>query len=361
MQDSMPTPAPDWRQYTTDAAWLPYAYDAREDTLVFAHLPRDVQRRAVFLDPRFLARAPKSDPAPLAALPAHDIRERAGKLHFIFHTGFCCSTLLTRALDIPGVSMGVKEPSVLVSFAQHFGTGRRSPGALSALGVTLDLLSRPLEPGETQIVKPSVTVNHAIPALLHLRPDAKALVLYSSLDAFIRAIARRGLDGREFARLVYKHCALAIPLDDAELTPEELVLQTDLQIAARVWLMQISFIAKVATHFGPARVRILNGDALLADRNAALDRLARFFRLPLNAAQIATIVDGPVFRQHSKHQGLAFDAAAHHAQHHEAGVRHLDELNAIRGWAHALARRIGAPLTLPDSLMDNETAPEPTH
>ncbi|MFZ2031785.1 MAG: hypothetical protein WAU68_15850 [Vitreimonas sp.] len=340
-----------WLRYAQDAEWLPYSYAANDDTLVFAQLPRETQRRAVFLDPRFLARAPKSDPVPLAELPVGLISRQAGKMHFIFHTGFCCSTLLTRALDIPGVSMGIKEPSVLASFARHFATGRRTPGALSGLSVTADLLSRPLEAGETQVVKPSVVVNHIIPTLLHLRPDAKALVLYSSLEAFIRAVARRGLDGREFARRVFKHSALAIPLEEADFTPDELVLQTDLQIAARAWLMQTAFIDQVAKRFGPERVRILNGDTFLADKAGVLTRLARFFELPLDAAQIAAIAAGPVFKEHSKHPTLAFDDAAHHAQHAEAGVRHFEEVNAVRGWASGLARRTGAPLTLPETLM----------
>ncbi len=357
MQDGFGAPAAVWRKYIDDAAWLPYAYDAREDTLVFAHLPREAQRRAVFLDPRFLARAPKSDPAPLAHLPAEHIRQHAGKLHFIFHTGFCCSTLLARALDIPGVSMGLKEPSVLVTFARHFATGRRTAGALTGLGLTLDLLSRPLEAHETQVIKPSITANHIIPTLLHLRPDAKAVVLYSSLEAFVRAIARRGLDGREFARLVFKHSALAIPLDDAELTAEELVLQTDLQIATRAWLMQAAFISQIAKRFGRSRVRILNGDTFLSDKVGALRRLSQFFELPLDEGQIAAIADGPVFKEHSKHPALAFDADAHRAQHDEAGVRHFDEINAIRGWAHALARRTGAPLTLDESLMQDDPRP----
>jgi hypothetical protein len=353
VQDAITTPEGFLRQYIDDSAWLPYDYDAREDTMVFAHLPRDAQRRAVFLDPRFLAQAPKSEPTPLTQFPANLIRQRAGKIHFIFHTGFCCSTLLTRALDISGVSMGVKEPSVLASFARHFATGRRTPGALPGLGVTVDLLSRPLGAGETQVVKPSIIANHIIPTLLHLRPDAKALVLYSSLEAFIRAIARRGLDGREFARQIFKHSALAIPLEEAEFTVDDLVLQTDLQIAARAWLMQTAFFDQVAKRFGPERVRVLNGDTFLADKAGVLTRLARFFDLPLDARQIAAIAEGPVFREHAKHPTLAFDAAAHRAQHDEAGVRHFEEVNAVRGWASGLARRTGAPLTLTETLMSD--------
>ncbi|MGH6949627.1 MAG: hypothetical protein ACREH4_02050, partial [Vitreimonas sp.] len=57
--------ASSWLNYVGDAAWLPNGYDARRDTLTFAHLPREAQRRAVFLDPRFIPRASKSAPAPV--------------------------------------------------------------------------------------------------------------------------------------------------------------------------------------------------------------------------------------------------------------------------------------------------------
>lgn len=352
MQDASPNSVADWLGYVRDPEWLPYDYDVRADTLVFAHLPRETQRRAVFLDPRFLARAPKSEPAPSAALPADAIAEQSGKIHFIFHTAFCCSTLLARALDIPGVSMGVKEPSVLVAFARHFGTGRRTPGALSAFSTTLDLLSRPLTPGETQIIKPSNTTNHIIPTVLHSRPDAKALILYSSLDAFLRAIARRGLDGREFARQVFSQSALAIPLEE-DLSSQQLFLQTDLQIAARAWLMQTTFIAQIAERFGPKRVRTLNSDTMLINKAGTLERLAHFFDLPLTEKAIAGIADGPVFREHSKHPALAFDTAAHQAQHDEAGLRYFEEVNAVRAWARGLAQRTGAPLSLGDTLMED--------
>jgi hypothetical protein len=341
----------DWSALVQDAAWLPHAYDARQDTLVFAHLPRAAQRRAVFLDRRFVDAAAQSPPAPIAELPPAAIRDAAGPMHFIFHTAFCCSTLLARALDIPGVSMGVKEPAVLVSFAQHWSNARQTPGALSAFGVTLDLLSRPLAPGETQIIKPSNVSTHLVPEMLHLRPDAKALVLHSSLETFLHAIARRGASGRAFARQVFQGFAAAIPLDPV-FSPDELLIQTDLQLAAQVWLMQIAFLESVVRRHGPERIRVLSSEAFLADPARTLASLARHFGLALDESQCARIAAGPVFRQHAKDHATPFDVAAHRAQNSHLGGTLGEEIATTHRWAEILARQCGAPLSLNDTLLD---------
>lgn len=342
-------PQDEWTSYVQDASWVPHSYDARRDTLVFAHLPRETQRQIVFLDPRFVSRDSQSKPAPIAALGGDAITSQAGPLHFIFHTGFCCSTLLARALDIPGVSMGVKEPSILASFAEYWSNSRRTPGALEALTISLNLLSRPLAKGEAQIVKPSTVANHIIPQLLHARPDAKAIVLFSSLDSFLRAIARRGLDGRIFARELFHQFAPVIPLEQG-FDAEDPLLLTDLQIAAQAWLMQASFMDAVAKRFGASRVRVLNADTLLANPKATLCATGAFFNLALTPETAQSIAEGPVFQEHAKEFGRPFNADAQRAQHIETGALHGEELMRTKDWARELARRCDAPLTLEETL-----------
>lgn len=338
-----------WASYVRDPAWLPHFYDARSDTLVLAHVPREAQRALTFLDPRFITRDMESSAAPISDLPADQIHREAGPLHFIFHTGFCCSTLLARALDIPGVSMGLKEPAVLACFAEYWANSRRTAGALEALTVTLDLLARPLTPGETQIVKPSTVANHIIPQLLHARPDAKAIVLFSSLDVFLRAIARRGLEGRIFARELFHQFAPVIPLD-AGFDDDDAVLQTDLQIAAQAWLMQASFMDALGKRFGTKRVRVLNGDTLLANPMGTLSALGAFFNLNMTPEIARSIAEGPVFQEHSKELGRPFNADARRIQYEAAGAGHLEEIRMTIAWARALATRCGAPLTLDETL-----------
>ena len=340
------------RREVLDASWMPFVYDARSDSLTFAQLPREKQRRAVFLDARFVADAPQSPPISLRSLPEDEIRAAAGPIHFIFHTGFCCSTLLAKAFDIPGVSMGLKEPSVLRDLALLWSSrGRRTPGASEALGLTLDLLSRPLAKGETQIVKANNLCNHLIPEVMFAKPDAKVLILYSNLDSFLRAIARRATAGRYFARQTYHEFSSAIPLD-MYFAPDDLLQFTDMQMGALVWLMQARFFESIAARYGESRVRILNSDALLADPATVLTRLAAFYDLPLDAKQITTLANGPVFKEHAKHQGRAFDAEAYRAQHAEDQKQYGAEIASVLPWAHNLAARAGAPIVLPSTLLD---------
>jgi hypothetical protein len=334
-----------------DAAWQPFDYDVAARTMTFAHLPREAQQRAVFLDRRFVGAQSKSAPMPIASLDPDEVQAAAGPMHFIFHTGFCCSTLLTRALDIPGVSMGLKEPGVLVSFARHWSNARQAAGALSALSLTLDLLSRPLALGETQIVKPSNVCNHLLPEVLHLRPDAKVLLMYSSLSDFLLAVAKRDIHGRVFARQAFQGLAGAIPLD-VTFAPEEQMMQTDLQIAAQLWLMQMSFFNVMATHYGPTRVRAMSGDAFLADTVTALTGASNFFGLGRSEAQWSELAAAPVFHEHAKEQGLPFDASKRSADLAQTRDRHAAEVATAAEWAKRLAAQARVPMALSETLLN---------
>lgn len=330
----------------SDPAWLPSLYDPLEDAFVFAHLPREAQRRLVFLDRRFLGEIEKSRPVRLRDLPASEIKAAARPVHFIFHTAFCCSTLLARALDFPGVSMGLKEPSVLVPLSDPR-LPRRAAGAPDPLDVALDLLSRPLEPGETQVIKPSNAANSLAARILDLKPQSKAIVLYSNLDAYLRSSARISMTGRVYNRQMFAQLAPVIPLKQ-RFTTQEVLLQTDLQIAAQVWLMQATFLHAVAQHFGPARVRTLNSKSLLADKAGALTRVGQFFGLKADAAQWGDIASGPVFDRHAKRASdEPFDPEANA----RADEIHATEVSSVLPWAEALAARCGAPLDLGDTLL----------
>ncbi len=337
---------PNLETLAQDAAWLPYAYDLQQDTLAFAHVPRDTHRRVTFLDPRYLGDAPKSQPLPLPALPA----ARAQPLHFIFHTAFCCSTLLARALDLPGVSMSLKEPALLVPLGYAAAVGKRTETHARALQTILDLLSRPLSPRETQVVKLSNAANLLLPEILATRPESKVLLLYSDLDVFLKGTVNKGPPGRSFARHMFTQLYPHAPL--AKFKIEEMIAQTDLQLAAQAWLMQLVIFDRMAKHFGPTRVRTLKDETFLAKKADALSRVGALFKLAQPKAGWTAVASSPVFNQHAKHPDDAFNDAARRAGLERTHASHQAEIDAALAWAREIATHTGAPQSLGDTLFD---------
>ncbi|MEQ1817680.1 MAG: hypothetical protein ABL871_03645 [Terricaulis sp.] len=335
-------------EYIRDAAWLPHAYDADRDAFVFAHLPRDLQRRVVFIDRRFVPKQLLSPLVPIADLPLDLIDERRGPLHFIFHTGFCGSTLLSRALDIPGVSMGLKEPAILTSMGRALHGGHE---IAEPLDLSLRLLSRPLVAGETQIVKPSNATNPLAREMMRSIRGSKALVLYSDLQAFLCALVRRNLQGRIMGRNFFCGFMPAIPLQ-SRYGRDELLKHTDLQIAAHAWLMQVAALERLAQRFGPDRVRFIKDTTLFHERPKTLQRVADFFELNMTPEQIDSLSRSGVFDEEAKKPGAPFDAAKREEERASANAIYEDELVHAQNWARELAARSVAPLTLREDIFD---------
>src|SRR5262249_13582395 len=152
---------------------------------------------------------------------------------------YCCSTLLCRALDVPGVSMALKEPQALYTVSEPIMWGKDVDRRLNALGVILDFMSRGLTPGETQIVKTTYTDIALVQSILNSRPTTRALFLHGPLDEFLQSVAKRGLHGRANMRGLYERLSRQIGLPTGY-TTVDLFRQTDLQISALNWLMQIA-------------------------------------------------------------------------------------------------------------------------
>jgi hypothetical protein len=331
-----------------DPRWLPFSYSEKNRALTFAYVPRDVQQRVPFLDHRFIGQQPRVGPIPINALPHDVIASNARPIHFIFHTAFCCSSLLARALDAPGVSMGLKEPSVLLQLC-HAAT-KPNAEVDAAITTTLDLLSRSAA-GETNVVKPTHLVTPLAPDILRLRPNNKALVLHSSLDSFLRSTARKGLVGRTFARDTFFDLEPNMSLKSG-VTPAERMRLTDLQIAAEAWLMQSALLQSMIQRFGRNRVRTLNGDVLVAEKSTVLPRVAKFFGLRGDDAYWEDVANGRVFELHGKDPRHAFNGDARRAQLDKMGEVHADEIKPVLQWAEKLAARCDVALDLGNTLLD---------
>ncbi len=322
-----------------DPRWLAHRFDEAADAIRFRLVPREAHRAATFLTDEHMGEEPM--PFVLPRGEAVALASDPSPVHFIFHSAFCGSTLLARAFDLPGRSMGLKEPQILNDVAGWRLRGAPGPRVAEALDHALRLLARPFEADEVTIIKPSNVLNGLAPAMLKLRPDARALLLRAPLPVFLKSIAKKGMWGRLWVRdLMAKQ--LQENLIDFGLQGADYLRLTDLQAAAIGWLAQQALFARLARDF-PGRVATLDSETLLERPAEALAALSRLYGLPLNDAQIGEIVEGPAFANDSK-TGDSFSLKQRAADYDAAFQAHADEIEKVGVWAEAVAKNAGVEM-----------------
>jgi hypothetical protein len=327
-----------------DGRWLAHRYDETSDSVQFRFVPREAQREITFLTDLEIG------DAPLAVYPRADCLGEARKRNLptprmIFHSAYCCSTLLARAFDVPGVSFGLKEPQILNDVV-GLQSRRADPRQVAAaLDVALLLLARPLDAGEVNVIKPSNLLNPLIPLVTAMRPDIRGLFLHAPLDVFLASIARKEIEGRAWVRELMWDLIRLGQAARFGFTEEELYRQTDLQVAAVGWLAQQAVFAEAAgRHKG---FRTLDSETLMARPVECLSALKDLFELDFDPEATAS---GPAFRTHSKDRSDY--SAEQREQDRERGKSiHAREIEMVLEWARAVAEHGGVPMTLPAPLL----------
>lgn len=327
-----------------DACWYPHRFDAAGDAVQFVRTDRSKLRAATFLTDEFLTGT--QDPRVIRRVDAARVQSPAP--HFIFHSAYCCSTLLANAMDMAGVSFGLKEPVMLNDISGWRRRGGQPAEVLGALQTAIALLARPLGTSERIIIKPSNVINALAPALLAASAQSKALLLYTPLENYLASIAKKGMWGRLWVRELFVKLSKD-GLTDYGFSPEEILQQTDLQIAAIGWLGQHRLFAAIEARFGPERVRSLQSERLLADPAVAMQQLCGHFGLkPGSELLKSTIHD--TFSRNAK-TGDSFSADARRAEHDDSTRQHQEEIAKVVLWANAVAQSAGQKLTLTSPLL----------
>ncbi len=323
-----------------DPCWLPHAFDPARNVLIFKRLPRERLGASAFLADIARESGFESAEMPLAALVSAAPPVSA-PVTFIFHTAFCCSTLLVRALEVPGISTGLSEPGIIASLA---GAG---PAGQAALAPVAALLARPWGTGEAVFIKPTNHANMLAPALMRALPQSRAVLMTNPLPSFLAAVVRKGMMGRRWGRQLYLEMMSYAGMD-LGLDGREQFLMTDLQATGLAWFLNQRFLAAMVQNFGE-RVRVLDGDAFGRDPAATLARAYGFAGQAASPEQIAAIATGPVFARDAK---TGEDYAAKAARDAEATRSSVteDEIAKVGEWVGMIARQAGLSVPLAQTL-----------
>ena len=321
-----------------DAQWLAQGFDPSGRAMHFVHVPRPKLRDLSFLTDQALRECDRRT-------IALDLVERCVPhidqvpVHYVFHTAFCGSTLLARALEALGVGVSLKEPGLLTNLLYYLGRWNDGDDQ-RRVGLTVDMLARPIDGAPATIVKPSCFASPLAPALLAARPSSRAIFLSGSLRDFLAAVAKRSIRGRTWGRRAFADAARHIPLD-FNFTSSELLELTDLQIAGLAWLTRTHFLSQTAAMLGPARVLEVQFDDFIRAPRPTLTRIAHFLGGDCGEDQLRETIAGPVFALHAKHPGRAYTMADRDEEMAAAMAAHGEEIETVAGWVEAVASGFG--------------------
>lgn len=323
-----------------DGSLLAHRYDEASDSFLMRPVPREAHDAATFITDEYLGvqegLAAIGRAQAMAAVP-HD-----NNLHFIFHSAFCASTMLARGFNLPGQSMGLKEPVLLNDIVGYRRRGAAPAAVAERTDHALHMLARPFGADRSVIVKPSNVFNSLAPLALTLRPQAKAILLYAPLEVFLISVARKGLWCRLWCRELLEGL-ITDGIVDLGFEPRDYFRQSDLQVAAVGWLAQQILFHNMARQFGPDRIATLDSERLTADPPAVLAAALKHFGL---TAEDASLRNHSAFSTHSKFGGR-FNSDDRKAEHQAAAAAHSDEIEKIVEWTAHVARSAGIDTQLP--------------
>ena len=314
----------------------------------FVRVTREAHRAATFLTGEFIEGTDQ-----FVYLPRKEIeaaRWTKAQTDFVFHSAYCCSTMVARAFDFEGRAMGLKEPQVLNDLLGWRRRGAGTDQLAPVLATSLDLLARPFGSDEEIMVKPSNIVSPLAEAILDTRPEARALFLHAPIESYLQSIAKKGLWGRRWVREV-----LIGTIEDGYLIggfeDQNLLSLTDMQVAALGWLSQHALFSRLVEKYGPDRIRTLDSATLLADQSLSMESLFRHFQLELDEAEFAAVMSGPAFTTHSKDASARFDASDRAAEQADMAAVHGEEIGMVSQWAQAVAQSQGIALETKNGLI----------
>lgn len=329
-----------------DPEWYAHRFVESDDAFRFIRLPRGAHGEAPFLTDAYLGERQLGGDMPTAQCLG---RLASENVHFLFHSAFCGSTLLTRALDRPGMAMGMSEPVTLNDLVGFRLRGAKPAAVARATDAALRLLARPFAPGEAVVVKPSNLVNPLAELLLALRPEAKAVFLHAPLETFLISVVRKGLPCRLWVRELLEGY-LRFGYVDLGFEQGDYFRHSDLQVAAVGWLAQHAHFAALAGKLGAGRIATLDADRMTADPGAAVGAVTSHFGLDCSAAALAEIVSGPAFARHSK-SGAQFTPEDRWREYAEARLAYGEEIEMVLEWARRVADQAGIRMEAPFALL----------
>lgn len=254
---------------------------------------------------------------------------------FIFHTGFCCSTLLMKAIDNPGKILSLREPNAFLNLCHYkrrpdFAREQTAPFR-RVLGAALKLLNKPFVNSENSLIKPSNTANNLIPDIFDINPKAKGVLLFQDQESFLISFLKKSEPGRMFARQLF----MTLGLDEGAKTlgfHKQYGGLTDLQVISLLWVLQIFQFSRVFQTY-PGRFLLVKTNDFLENPEQTLGNICRFLRLDPGEKGFQDIGSERVFSTNSKFRDRFYSPEKREEERNRIKADYAQSLKFIQQWS----------------------------
>ncbi len=320
--------------------------------LFFVKTNRQILSSSAFLDHRLRLTAPTYYEQPLSHAKNWLDSQVTAKpsINYLFHTAFCCSTLIARCLDVDGLNLSLKEPNVLMTLANYKRHDRKTSRYRGSIELALHLLSKTFSPGESLLIKPTNAANNLLMDIMGLPSTGSIVLLYSDLESFLISVVKSGEKRRNFVR---KLCCL-IAHDDKGAHPiefDQLAQLSDLQIASLVWHLQMKNFDRCLSKKN-ASVVSLNCSDMLMHPFVALSKMFLHYGLKIEQEEIQQIVTQGAFTQDSKNRDTNYSHKNRFSDYKTIRKMYAQSLEEVLEWSELLGTNMKIPKQLPNNLMD---------
>lgn len=261
---------------------------------------------------------------------------------FVFHVGFCGSTLLARLLDRPGKVLSLKEPQCLADIAgqrEAIAAGR----AVAPMNGLIDhALGQLFEAGGgdmTVVVKPTNWVNLLLPELCAPERDVRAIFVSMGRRAFLTAVFRGGQPRLAFCTRLAAQIAAELPRGNVALNAAIESGGEALDRAARITallhaMQEVLFNRAIEANGWSEKVRI-DFDHLIRNPKSVLSRARSL--LELNTEEDDSKRDLLLMERHSKSPESAFRPSSRLQENSVIEQYHGERFETALDWVKTIA------------------------
>ncbi len=307
--------------------FFPVDLDVKSKCFFFKSTSLEALRNNTFLDNRFFQADLELKRLELAEFSSMHW-DLAPKTGFLFHTSFCCSTLLARLLDFTDHSLVLKEPLILRRLSDAELVGNQD----KALHQTaLNLLFRSVAEDYAVLIKPThVALNIAEP-MLSSRPEARALLITSTLkDFLVSNIKKSAQSQQKVPELVERFMSASdfpTRLPSPAFSPPTFLCGVALQ-----WYAQQSVIQKLLNGSNAHNIKLMWETDLLDMPNETLASCLNWLDWSIPANVIETQINS-VMKQHAKSTTRPYNPKEKNYEDNLLMNKYRDDLNLALRWS----------------------------